>query len=116
MVASKNPLVRLRHIRDELDAITEATRGYDRERYLADYLVRRATERALLIVSEAVKALPRDLLARYPDTSWFEIANLGNVLRHEYHMVDDETIWEILSRDLAELSAVIDRMIEDLAT
>lgn len=31
-------------------------------------------------------------------------------------MVDDETIWEILSRDLSELSEVIDRMITDLTT
>lgn len=113
MAPSKNPLVRLRHIRDEIDAISTATQGYDRERFLSNYMVRRATERALLIVSEAVKALPRDLLARYPGVAWGEVANLGNVLRHEYHMVDDETVWEILSRDLMELSPVIDRMIDD---
>jgi uncharacterized protein with HEPN domain len=114
MVAAKNPLVRLRHIRDELDALAAATKGYSRERYVADYVVRRASERALLIISEAVKSLPKDLLVRYPEMAWPEIANLGNVLRHEYHMVDDETVWEILSRDLPELSPVIDRMISDL--
>jgi uncharacterized protein with HEPN domain len=76
MVAAKNPLVRLKHIRDELDALAAVTEGYDRERYVADYVVRRASERALLIISEAVKSLPKDLLVRYPEMAWPEIANL----------------------------------------
>lgn len=116
MVASKNPLLRLRHVQEEIAAITAASAGCDRDRYRGDYVLRRATERALLIVSEAVKALPRDLLARYPEVAWQDVANLGNVLRHEYHMIDDETVWEILSRDLPALSLVIDQMIADLTT
>ena len=93
-----------------------ASAGVDRVRYRDDYVLRRATERALLIVSEAVKALPRELLDRYPEVAWEDVANLGNVLRHEYHMVDDDTVWEILTRDIPELSPIIDKMVADLTT
>lgn len=116
MVASKNPLLRLKHIQEEIVAITAASSDVDLDRYRGDYILRRATERALLIVSEAVKALPKELLARYPDVAWEDIANLGDVLRHEYHMIDDDTVWEILTRDIPEFSSVIDRMIADLTT
>jgi uncharacterized protein with HEPN domain len=114
MIATQNPLVRLQHIRDEIDAITPLLRGVDHDRYIGDYLLRRAGERALLIISEAAKSLPKDLLQRYPEVDWSEVIGLGNVLRHGYHAVDDDTIWEILTTNLSELSPVIDRMIEDL--
>ncbi len=97
MPASKNPLDRLHHIRDEILDISTVLRTVDRDRYLSDYLLRRAGERALLIISEAAKSLPSELLRRYPEINWSEIIGLGNVLRHQYHMVDDATIWEILS-------------------
>lgn len=71
-------------------------------------------ERALLIISEAAKALPADLLSRYPEVNWSEVIGFGNILRHDYHMVDDDTVWEIMSRDIPALSPVIDRMIADL--
>jgi uncharacterized protein with HEPN domain len=116
MIATRNPLIRLKHIRDEIDAITASLRGIDRGRYAGDYLMRRGAERALLIISEAAKSLPTELLQRNRDVDWSEIVGLGNILRHDYHMVDDDTIWEILTINLPELSPVVDRMIRELTS
>lgn len=114
MGASKNPLVRMQHIRDEIRDISAALEGSDRRTFKQSYVLRRAAERALLIISEAVKALPADLLARYPAIDWPSVAALGNVLRHEYHMVDAETLWEILAGKLPELREVVERMLRDI--
>jgi uncharacterized protein with HEPN domain len=116
MAASKNPLLRLEHMRDEIRLLSASLTAVDRERYVGNYLLRRASERALLIISEAAKALPREMLERYPEADWSAIATLGNVLRHEYHMVDDDTIWEIVSVDLPNLAPIVDRMIHDLSS
>ena len=48
---------------------------------------RQPRERALLIISEAAKALPDDLLNQHPSVDWIGVRSLGNVLRHEYHTV-----------------------------
>jgi len=58
MAATKNPRAGLGHIRDEIEAITIALRGTSHDAFIDDYVLRRAAERALLIISEAAKALP----------------------------------------------------------
>ncbi|WP_353645434.1 HepT-like ribonuclease domain-containing protein [Mesorhizobium sp. WSM2239] len=66
MAAAKNPLVRLYHIRDEIQGVTLTLADVDFDSYAASYSLKRTVERALHIISEAVKALPDDLLDRYP--------------------------------------------------
>lgn len=114
MAATKNPLARLSHIRDEIEGITSALRGVTLDVFAKSYLLRRAAERALLIISEAAKALPKDLTDRYPLIDWRGVRGLGDVLRHDYQRVDADTLWEILTEKLPELAPVIDRMIGDL--
>ena|SRR5215467_10334452 len=52
LMASKNPLIRLGHIRTEIQSITPRLIGVDRQTFIHDYLLLRAGERALLIISE----------------------------------------------------------------
>jgi hypothetical protein len=62
MAASKSPRARLLHIRDEIEGVAIVIRGLSFAQYQGSYLHRRAVERAVQIVSEAAKALPRDYL------------------------------------------------------
>jgi uncharacterized protein with HEPN domain len=89
-------------------------RGTNHDAFLDDYVLRRAAERALLIISEAAKALPNSLTDRYPEIAWRGVRGLGDVLRHDYERVDPDTLWEILTEKLPELAPVIARMIDDL--
>ena len=79
-------------------------------------MLQRGSERALLIISEAAKAIPVELLRRYPEIDWRGVVQLGNVLRHEYPTVDSMVVWEIVTRKLPELGPIVDRMIRDLST
>lgn len=74
---------------------------------MSSYVLRRTTERALLIISEAVKALPDELLARYPKIPWASIRGIGNLLRHDYSSVDDSVIWDVTTRHLADLDEAV---------
>lgn len=114
MAATKNPLVRLYHIRDEIEGVAMTLTGLDSKRFAASYSSKRTVERALQIVSEAVKALPDDLLARYPAADWDRIRSLGNLLRHEYHHVDAEQLWTMATEKLPELGPIVDIMIAEL--
>lgn len=114
MAATRSPRVRLLHIRDEIDAVNDVVRGVTYEQYQNSYILRRAVERAVQIVSEAAKALPQDLCSRYPEAPWSAIVGVGNILRHEYQRVDDRRLWDIATSHLPQLSPVIKRMLADL--
>jgi uncharacterized protein with HEPN domain len=76
----------------------------------------RTVERAVQIISEAVRALPPILTARHPEIEWAKIAAIGNILRHEYERVDPQTMWEIATVKLPELQKAVERMLADLKT
>ena len=81
MAASRNPRVRLLHIRDEIDGVTAAIANASFDQYRASYALRRTAERAVQIISEAAKALPPDLIARYPEAPWNAIIGAAASLR-----------------------------------
>ncbi len=66
-----------------------------------------AVQRALEIISEAVRHIPDSLLAAAPDVPWKQIKGVGNVLRHEYHKVADDVVWAVVTEHLAPLKQAI---------
>jgi uncharacterized protein with HEPN domain len=114
MAATKSPRARLLHIRDEIEGVAAIARELSFEHYRASYIHRRAIERAAQIVSEAAKALPKDLLARYSDAPWKSIIGIGNILRHEYQRLDDKQLWEIATVHLPVLEPIVRRMLAEL--
>ena len=76
MAPSRNPLSRLQHVRDEIDQLTQAMAGMSYEDFVGSYLHRRTAEHAVLIISEAVRTVPDELIARLPG------AELASDARH----------------------------------
>lgn len=114
MAASRNPRMRLEHIRDEIRDLSVATAGLTQEAFAASYIHRRTTEHAILIISEAVRALPVALTDRYPGPAWSDIKGIGNILRHDYFAVEPPVLWNILSEHLPILREAVDAMLREL--
>ena len=62
--------------------------------------------RALEIISEASRRLPRELIQQHPEIDWAAVAGAGNVYRHEYEAVDEALVWHTVQHGLAALRAV----------
>ena len=92
MSPTRRPVARLEHIRDEIRDLTSATGGLTFESFSASYVMRRTTEHAVLIISEAVRVLPRDLTDPYPGPRRVEIRGIGDVLRHDDFAVDPQVL------------------------
>jgi uncharacterized protein with HEPN domain len=88
MAATKSPLMRLGHIRDELANLLPLFTGVDYATFASSYSMVQTTERAILIIAEAASTLPAELTARYPEIEWRAIRGIGNILRHEYERVE----------------------------
>jgi uncharacterized protein with HEPN domain len=71
------------------------------------YHMPRTIERSIEIISEASRHIPQELKAEYPDIPWQQIAGIGNVLRHDYEIIDDHITWDVAKAQFPRLRAVI---------
>lgn len=65
----------------------------------------------LLVIGEAVKALPADLLERQPQVPWREIARLRDLLAHHYYRVDAQVIRRTVETPLLELQNAVSQLL-----
>jgi uncharacterized protein with HEPN domain len=105
---------RLEDILSNIDIVSDALVGKRLDAYLADRLLQLAVERAIEIISEATRHIPADACARFPDIPWRNIAAIGNKLRHEYHRVDADIIYDVAANHLPALRPVIVRLLAEL--
>jgi len=113
---SRTPQERLADIQESaaraqraVDAMEQAhASGDDDEEMMAfDALLYR-----LLVIGEAVKALPAELLDREPDVPWREVARLRDLLAHHYYRVDPQIIRRTVDAPLRDLQTAARRMLE----
>lgn len=96
------PTERLQDIITNIDRLGAHLRGIAPGTEL-DEKTRDAVERCLERISEAAKKLGPLMEERQPQIPWRSIRGLGNVLRHEYDVVDDVTIRNIVEQELGPL-------------
>jgi uncharacterized protein with HEPN domain len=109
----RSVLLRLVDIRDAIDGIQKATAGASFDAFAASWIMQRAVERGLEIISEASRHLPADLKSRAPGIPWRQIAAIGNLLRHEYQRADVMATWNIIEQHLPPLLAAIGELISE---
>jgi uncharacterized protein with HEPN domain len=73
-------------------------------------VVKRAVERNLEIIGEAVRSI-LDIDPECRISSARKIVGLRNILAHGYDGVDDELLWAILQRDIPVLKKEVDLLL-----
>ena len=107
----RDPLPRLVDIRESIEGIEAILAGTPFETYRDTWHIQRAVERGIEIISEASRAVPKDLKERHPEIPWRQISGIGNILRHEYAHISPKIIWEVTQVHLPPLKQAIDAMI-----
>jgi uncharacterized protein with HEPN domain len=105
---------RFEDILENVARIESFTAGHDAASFAGDEKTVFAVLHALLIVSEAARKLGREAEAHAPGQPWPAIRAIGNILRHQYDDVDPVAIWRIVSNDLPNLRAAIERVLSAL--
>jgi len=67
------------------------------------------------IIGEAARALPGDLLARYPQIPWSLIIGMRHILVHDYFGIDLDEVWTVVERDLPRLRREVQAVLESEA-
>ena len=99
----RSHIARLRDIVESIDAIEDMMDGASFATYQSSFQLRKAVERCLEIISEASRSVPVEMKEQYPAIPWRAIADIGNLLRHDYQRVDDFVVWSAATRSLGDL-------------
>lgn len=57
------------------------------------------------IITEAAKRLGDEAYVLCPNEDWKGFCGMGDLLRHAYHRIDDEIIWNTLKEELPKMRA-----------
>lgn len=98
-------------IRHQIDAIQGWTAGRSFEDFIGDMLLRNAIERSIEIISEASRRIPESEKSKHAHVPWNDIADIGNYLRHQYHDLNEEILWNVTQGNyLNDLKVALDAM------
>jgi uncharacterized protein with HEPN domain len=102
--------LRLTHIVENADRIADYVAGMTYDEFAANPLVIDAVERCLSRITEAAIRLGNDLMAQIiPDVPPHVYRGFGNALRHDYDLIDLQTVWLTATKDVPQLRAACAR-------
>ena len=109
----KDDRVYLIHIHECIERIERYTQGGE-EAFLTDTRTQDAVLRNLHTLSESTQRLSQALKTSHPEVDWRGIAGFRNILVHDYLGVNLALVWEMVERDLQDLKAKIQDIMQAL--
>ena len=111
---SKESIIFIEHIINNIEDIENFTRNIRKEDFLKNKEKQNAIIRSLEIIGEAVKNLPPTITNKYPSIPWKDIAGTRDKITHHYFGVDLELIWKTIQENIPELKQEILKIKKDL--
>ena len=105
----------LEFLQDILVAIAEIesfVEGVDFDGFVVSREKLLAVIKLLEIIGEAVKQIPKDRRALYPDIPWKAIAGSRDIFVHQYWDIDMSVVWSTVQVALPLLKPVVVQMIQ----
>jgi len=101
---------RLLDIQEAIENIRKyASRGKDAFRN--DDLVQTWILHNLLTLGEAAARVSEGFQECHPETPWFKIIGMRNILVHDYFRIDLEAVWSVVENDLPALEEQIKQLL-----
>lgn len=99
----------LRHARE----VSGFVAGRSFQDFLTDTMLRRATERSVLVVGEAARHVSEEFRAATPAIPWLAIVTQRHRLVHEYGEIDPERIWRVAIEHVPRLVIQLEALLPE---
>lgn len=107
----KDPNVLIKHILDAITRIQEYTRDIHQTDFEKNFLIQDAVLRNITIIGEATRNISDEFKNKFQDVEWRKITGMRNKVVHEYFIVDNETVWNVIQRDLPQLKQIFSQLL-----
>ncbi|KUK98872.1 MAG: Uncharacterized protein XE10_1953, partial [Methanoculleus marisnigri] len=107
MTAPRNTLDYLDDILDAVEKIAIFTREMSYEEFFEDDKTVYAVTRALEVIGEATKCIPRRVRENCPSLPWSEMTGMRDKLIHAYFGINRAIIWRTIQDDIPPLGSTV---------
>ena len=104
---SRRESLYLGDIQESCEKVLKFTEGMTYKDFVHDELHFDAVLRNLEIIGEAVKNISEETRQKYPKIKWRKIAGFRDIVAHEYFGVNDETVWDIVEKEIPALLDIV---------
>jgi uncharacterized protein with HEPN domain len=110
----RDPIVYLLDMLNFSNSALTFIHGYTFKLLSTDEKTLFAVIRAIEIIGEASKKVPKSLKEKYSYIPWREIAGMRDKVIHEYFGVDKKVVWHTVKHDLPKLKKHLEQILKDL--
>ncbi|MEN6442400.1 MAG: DUF86 domain-containing protein [Methanoregula sp.] len=99
-MTARSPALYLSEILASMEKIERYVAGISYEEFIRREQLIDAVERNVEKIGEAAAAIPDEVRDRHPEVPWKTIVGLRNKVIHHYFAVDQEVIWQIVTKNI----------------
>ena len=104
----------VRDILEELHLVIQFTQGMTFDDFLSDIKAQRAIEKCLGNMGEASKKIPDAIRKKYPEIPFKQMAQMREIVVHDYDGINYMIIWDTITRELPPLEERIESLLQAL--
>jgi len=112
--APENDKIRLEHVVEAINEINTFANGKIIDDLYGNSMFRSAVYYQLTIIGEAVNKISEQTLSLLPLIEWRKIVDTRNIITHEYALVDEEVVWDIIQKKLPELEKAVKTLLKEI--
>ena len=105
--------VRIEDILDAISAIQQYTAGMTFEDFAADNKTVDAVLHNIVVIGEAARSVPQEVVERRPDVPWDKMKAIRNVVVHVYFGIRKKILWDTVQVNLPPLAPLLRRLLEE---
>lgn len=97
-----------------MEMVEKFTKGLDFQDFKSDEKTIFAVLRALEVIGEAVKKIPKSVKSEYEQMPWRKMAGMRDKLIHEYFGVNIKVVWKTIKEDLPKVRPLIKEVLRKI--
>ncbi len=107
-----DPLVRLRHMRDNAAEAITLVGEKSTEEVESDRVLQLALVRLVEVIGEAASRVPANFRDMHPDLPWRQASSMRNLLIHGYDIIRIDILVKTIREDLPGLVKQLDTLLD----